>query len=93
MHVGPGKADTELQGIVPRVLQQVSAAQQHRGYCRPGPCPYDSELSQMFGSLTADPSLAHWSVRVSYVEVYNEAFHDLLGTGASRPELKLEEFK
>ena len=50
-------------------------------------------MPQVFETLRGDASLAHWSVRASYVELYNEAFHDLLNPSAARPELRLDEFK
>ena len=46
----------------------------------------------MFDSLEGDKRLAHWSVRATFVELYNEAFKDLLCT-SGRPELRLDEFK
>ena len=46
---------------------------------------------QVFTALTSDCSIVHWTAQVSYLEVYNEAFHDLL---ASSPvDLKLEEVR
>ena len=45
---------------------------------------------QVFTSL-ADRSIVHWTAQVSYVEVYNEAFHDLLAPVPA--DLKLEEVR
>ena len=45
---------------------------------------------QVFTSL-ADCSIVHWTAQVSYVEVYNEAFHDLLAPVPA--DLKLEEVR
>ncbi|KIY97121.1 Kinesin-like protein KIF9 [Monoraphidium neglectum] len=48
-------------------------------------------ISELITQLRADPGLASWQLRVSYLEIYNEAIFDLLDITTQPHEITLHE--
>lgn len=84
---------------MPRAIAQVHAACNHEQWA---PCVAYAQSNhacllwccKIFEKQDAQKShILHWSVYASYVEIYNEAFHDLLNPAMKSGNIAIHEYQ